>query len=529
MVGEDGGVYLRAVERMQIGPEHWGIQEVIQALEQASSLSFSRGAMDAVARCVRFLEAQMAVGGGKPVYGVNTGFGDLAYQSIPEDQLAQLQKNILLSHACGVGDPVPEQVVRTMLLLKLKALVQGHSGVRQVTLDRLLDWLRADCLPRVPSQGSLGASGDLAPLAHLVLPLIGQGELRHGGGYLPASTVLKAQGWEPLTLGPKEGLALINGTQLMLAYGVQSVLRIARVAAWADALAAWSLEAWHGRSEPFHPAIHRVRGHEGARVSAAQVRAWLAGSEQQQEPRTQVQDPYSFRCVPQVHGASRDAWKHAERTLEREINAVTDNPLIFPEEGLILSGGNFHGQPLALVFDYLALAVHEWGSISERRTFKLLSGRQGLPPFLVAEPGLNSGWMIPQYTAASLVSQSKQLCTPASADTIDSSNGQEDHVSMGANGALKLWRILDNVEQVLAIEALTAAQACDLRGTRGMAPGLLKLQSSLRERVPHASQDVYLHPLLIAGRDWMFYGAGNALRQEIESSPEFRLTAHGLD
>lgn len=529
MVREGRGVYLRAVERMQIGLEPWGMQEVLDALKQTHRLSFSDGALEAVSRCVQFLDAQIEAGGNNPVYGVNTGFGDLAYQTIPNDQLARLQENLLLSHACGVGEPVPEPVVRTMLLLKLKALVRGHSGVRQPTLDRLLDWLRVDCLPRVPSQGSLGASGDLAPLAHLVLPLIGQGEMRHGGGYEPAATVLKAYGWEPLSLGPKEGLALINGTQLMLAYGVQSLHRVARIAAWADAMAAWSLEAWHGRSEPFHPAIHRVRGQQGAQVSAAQVRAWLTGSKQQAEPRTQVQDPYSFRCVPQVHGASRDAWKHAVGTLEREINAVTDNPLIFPEEGLILSGGNFHGQPLALVFDYLAVAVHEWGSISERRTFKLLSGRQGLPPFLVAEPGLNSGWMIPQYTAASLVSQSKQLCTPASADTIDSSNGQEDHVSMGANGALKLWRILDNVEQVLAIEALTAAQACDLRGTRGMAPGLLKLQTSLRERVPHASQDVYLHPLLIAGRDWMFTGAGNALRQEIESTPEFRLTAHGLD
>jgi histidine ammonia-lyase len=344
-----------------------------------------------------------------------------------------------------------------MLLLKVVGLCRGHSGVAEATVDRLLLLLTRGALPVVPSQGSLGASGDLAPLAHLVLPLIGVGDVMVGGEQRAARDVLAGWGLEPLVLGPKEGLALINGTQLMGAYGVESARRMHRIALAADALAALSLEAWHGRSEPFSEAIHRVRPHPGAAESARVVRSWLAGSRQQTEPRTQVQDPYSFRCVPQVHGASRDVLAHALTVLDRELQGVTDNPLVFPETGEILSGGNFHGQPLALTLEAMALATHEWASISERRTFKLLAGRQGLPPFLAAEPGLNSGLMIPQYTAASLVSQNKQLCTPAAADTIDSSNGQEDHVSMGANSALKLWRILDNAEQVLAIECLAAA------------------------------------------------------------------------
>ncbi|MEY5043626.1 MAG: hypothetical protein RJA19_853 [Bacteroidota bacterium] len=502
---------------MQIGLTPWGITDVAKALNHKGNWRLSPDAIRAVEACEAFLTSAISGAEARTIYGVNTGFGDLANTSVPPEQWGELQRRILLSHACGVGANMPEDLVRTMLLLKVKALARGHSGVRLATLERMLDWLRMGWLPRVPEQGSLGASGDLAPLAHLVLPLIGEGELGRNGVYRPAAEVMAEEGWSPLELGPKEGLALINGTQMMLAYGVQSLLRLERIADWADAVAAWSLEAWHGKAEPFHPAIHRIRGHRGAIESAARVRTWLQGSHQQLEPRVQVQDPYSFRCVPQVHGASRDAVAHATLTLASEMHAVTDNPLIFPEEGLVLSGGNFHGQPLALVLDYLALAAHEWGSISERRTFKLLSGRQGLPPFLVGEPGLNSGWMIPQYTAASLVSQNKQLCTPASADSIDSSNGQEDHVSMGANGALKLWRILDNVEQVLAIEALTAAQACDLRGTDGMSPSVLQLQSGLREFVSFSAVDRYLHPHLIEAKRWMFAGEGNALRAKLES------------
>jgi histidine ammonia-lyase len=345
----------------------------------------------------------------------------------------------------------------------------------------------------------------------LVLPLIGEGEFRVEGTAVPARDVLVAMGWKPLELGAKEGLALINGTQLMLAYGAAALSRLSVLESAADAVAAWSLEAWHGRPEAFSAAVHAVRHQAGAIAVAERVRKWIEGSGQMSEPRTQVQDPYSFRCVPQVHGASVDAVAAARLIIERELNAVTDNPLVFPDSGEIISGGNFHGQPLALQFEALGLAAHEWASISERRVFKLLSGRQGLPPFLALNPGLNSGYMIPQYTAASLVSQNKQLTTPAAADTIDSSNGQEDHVSMGANGALKLWRILDNAEQVLAVEAMCAAQACDLRGTEGMAPRLEQLQRSLREHVPYLQEDAFMQPLLLAARDWLFAGEGAEL------------------
>lgn len=491
----------------QIDQTWWDVPALDALLDASGSWALSNEAADAVDRCHAFLN-DVATGSDRAIYGVNTGFGDLAHTRVPDDQLAELQRRILISHACGVGEDVPDEVVRRMLVLKVKALAQGHSGVAPATVQRLLDFLNADLMPVVPSQGSLGASGDLAPLAHLVLPLIGEGEFRIDGVPVPAGDVLRAYGWSPLDLKAKEGLALINGTQLMLAYGAAALSRLARIEAAADAVAAWSLEAWHGRSDAFAPGVHAVRHQVGAIAVAERVRGWLEGSEQQKEARTQVQDPYSFRCVPQVHGASVDAVAAARTIIERELNAVTDNPLIFPESGEIISGGNFHGQPLALQFEALALAAHEWGSISERRVFKLLSGRHGLPPFLAPNPGLNSGYMIPQYTAASLVSQNKQLVTPAAADSIDSSNGQEDHVSMGANGALKLWRILDNVEQVIAVEAMCAAQACELRGTRGMAPRISHLQASLRDEVPFLKEDAFMQPLMLAAREWLFAGAG---------------------
>jgi len=471
-------------------------------MDRAAEVQLDADAQAAVVRCHAYL-AQRVNAGGAPVYGVNTGFGDLASTEIPKADLGELQRRILLSHACGVGEPVPADLVRAMLLTKSLSLSKGHSGVAPATLQRLLDMLNADMLPVVPSQGSLGASGDLAPLAHLVLPLLGEGEVVLKGERMPSGQALDRLGLRPLTLGAKEGLALINGTQLMLSYGLLGLRRAARLADWADALAAWSLEAWHGRSEPFNAHIHRIRNASGAATVAGNVRHWLAESAQQAEPREQVQDPYSFRCVPQVHGASRDTLAHVEKVLEAELNAVTDNPLIFPDEDLILSGGNFHGQPLALALEALGLAVHEWASISERRIFKLMSGRQGLPAFLTPNPGINSGLMIPQYTAASLVSQNKQLTTPAAADTIDSSNGQEDHVSMGANSALKLWRMLENAELVLSIECLAASTAMDLRGTTGMAPRLLALQENLRQRVPFHAEDVWLAPVMAEVRAWM--------------------------
>ena len=489
---------------MELTNGHWGVETVWNAVKGSPNLSLSTDMQEAINRCREYLEAKLNADADAAIYGVNTGFGDLASTRVGSEALSQLQRNLLVSHACGVGEQVPGDVVRAMVLLKIKSLGNGHIGVRLETVQRLVDHWNANLFPLVPSQGSLGASGDLAPLSHMVLPLIGEGEVLIEGTPVPSREVLAAKGWNPLELGAKEGLALINGTQLMLAYGVMALERLERIADWADAVCAWSSEAWHGRMEPFDPAIHQVRNQSNAELVARNVTDWLKGSAWQDVPRTQVQDPYSFRCTPQVHGASRNSLATARAVLENEVNAVTDNPLIFPEQDKVLSGGNFHGQPLALQLEALALAAHEWGSISERRTFKLLSGKQGLPAFLAADPGLNSGFMIPQYTAASLVSQNKQLCAPNVVDTIDSSNGQEDHVSMGANAALKLWKILDNVEQVLAIECMTAAQACDLRLSEGMAPALAGLQRSLRRVVPFVGSDAYLHPHLLAARDWMF-------------------------
>lgn len=484
-------------------PEGWWSAEEFARLQSSEEVTWQLGpeTRARVEKCHAYL-AQRA-SHGDTLYGINTGFGDLATTRV--NDLAGLQRNLLLSHACGVGDPLPREVVRAMLLLKVKALGQGHSGVALATVQRLLDHWNEDVLPVVPRQGSLGASGDLAPLSHLVLPLIGEGEVdMPDGRRLPCAEALKELGWTPLVLGPKEGLALINGTQMMLGTGLEAMARIERLADWADGIGAWSLEAWNGLSDAMYPSIHRVRNQKGAIRTAENVLHWLEGSVRMEQPRPYVQDPYSFRCMPQVHGASRDVVAGVKEVLELEMNAVTDNPLVFPDEDRIVSGGNFHGQPLALAMDRLTLAVHEWGSISERRTFKLLSGERGLPPFLAPHAGLNSGYMIPQYTAASLVSYNKQLCTPASADNADSSNGQEDHVSMGANGALQMWQVLSNVEHVLAVEAMCAAQASDLRDeSTPMAPALAKLQASLRERVPFLKEDALMAPLMEGACEWL--------------------------
>ena len=478
---------------MELTNGHWGVETVWNAVKGSPNLSLSADTKQAIERCREYLEAKLNADADAAIYGVNTGFGDLASTRVGTEALSQLQRNLLVSHACGVGDAVPEAVVRAMVLLKIKSLGKGHSGVRLETVQRLVDHWNANLFPLVPSQGSLGASGDLAPLSHMVLPLIGEGEVLIEGTPVPSGEVLAAKGWKALDLGAKEGLALINGTQLMLAYGVMALERLERIADWADALCAWSLEAWHGRVEPFDPAIHQVRNQTNAELVARNVTDWLKGSKWQAVPRTQVQDPYSFRCTPQVHGASRNSLAAARLVLENEVNAVTDNPLIFPEQDKVLSGGNFHGQPLALQLEALALAAHEFGSISERRTFKLLSGKQGLPAFLAADPGLNSGFMIPQYTAASIVSQNKQLCTPASVDSIVSSNGQEDHVSMGANAATKAYRVVKNLENLLAIEFMTAAQAMEFRRPLKSSPVLEDHLERYRNVVPSLNTDRILH------------------------------------
>lgn len=425
-------------------------------------------------------------------YGINTGFGVLADQRIDESQLAELQQNLLLSHACGVGDPVPPNITRLMLQIKIHALGLGKSGISRSTFKQLLKIEKSGLTPWVPSRGSVGASGDLAPLAHLSLPLIGRGEVWNETetGKRDAREAMKLLGIEAISLKAKDGLALINGTQLMAAYGAFVLERTLALQTEADILAAMSLEALQGSAAPFDARVHAIRPHEGQQKVAANIRRLLEQSEIMDSHRDcgKVQDPYCLRCVPQVHGASRDALEFSARTLEVELNSVTDNPLVF-SNGDIISGGNFHGQPLALAMDFAAIALAELASISERRTYLLLEGHDGLPKLLMKDTGLNSGFMIPQYTAAALVSENKVLCHPASVDSIPTSLGQEDHVSMGSISALKLLAVLRNVERVLAVEFLTAAQALDFRAPLNPGKGVLLAHEALRSRIRHADRD----------------------------------------
>lgn len=429
---------------------------------------------------------------GEAIYGINTGFGALATTRIDDTQLARLQRNLLLSHACGTGEPVPPDISRLMLRLKIHALGLGHSGMSETIFRQLLAFDERGVLPWVPSRGSLGASGDLAPLAHMGLPLIGLGQCWNPDRSAPepAADTLARCGLDPVELAPKDGLALINGTQLMTAYGCFVLNQAKNLVKTADILGAMSLEALQGSARPFDERIHAIRPHPGQIKVAANIRHLLAESEILESHRLcgKVQDPYSLRCIPQVHGASRDALVHACEVLEREINSVTDNPLVF-ENGDILSGGNFHGQPLALALDYAALALAELASISERRTYLLLGGHDGLPRLLMTDTGVNSGFMIPQYTAAALVSENKILCHPASVDSIPTSLGQEDHVSMGSISALKLLTVLHNTEHVLAAEMLTAAQALDFRKPLKPGRGVLLAHRRVRETVAHAEAD----------------------------------------
>jgi len=425
-------------------------------------------------------------------YGINTGFGVLANKRISSDDLAILQKNILLSHACGMGEPVPPEITRLMLQLKIHSLSLGYSGVSEETFKQLLKLEEQDILPWIPSRGSVGASGDLAPLAHMCLPLIGRGEVwdENLSARIPAEAVLEAKGVKPISLQAKDGLALINGTQMMAAYGAYVLERTLGLQREADLLAAMSLEALQGSAAPFDERIHAIRPHHGQQIVASNIRKLLEGSEILASHRDcgKVQDPYSLRCVPQVHGASRDALSFSRRSIEIELNSVTDNPLVF-EQGDILSGGNFHGQPLALAMDFAAIALAELGSISERRTYLLLEGHDGLPKLLMHDTGVNSGFMIPQYTAAALVSENKILCHPASVDSIPTSLGQEDHVSMGSISAFKLLSVLRNVERVLAVELLTSAQALDFRESFAPGHGVSLAHKALREEIRHADKD----------------------------------------
>lgn len=480
-------------------PEHISI-DLLQSLQPADWLLTS-SAKGRIVRNRAYLDE--VIKKGNTYYGINTGFGSLCNVRIADEELAQLQENLVCSHACGMGDEVPVEIVRWMLLLKVHGLSQGYSGVRLPVVERLVDFYNKGITPVVYELGSLGASGDLAPLAHLSLPVFGKGEVWYKGNKRKAADVLKEEGLEPLPLAAKEGLALLNGTQFMSSYAVWAMLAAKRLMKWADAITAMSVDAFLAKDEPFQHPIHRVRPHKGQIETAQNLLQWLKGSELQTLPKEQVQDPYSFRCVPQVHGATKDAVHNIAAIIETEINSVTDNPIVFHDEGAIMSGGNFHGQPLALNLDFMAIAMAELANISERRVYLLVSGQRGLPPFLAPAPGVNSGFMIAQYTAAAIVSQNKQYCTPASVDSIVSSNGQEDHVSMGANAATKLRKVILNVQRVLAIELLTAAQALDLRHPQKSSPAIEKIWAALREQIPFMEQDRVLHDDLITAERFL--------------------------
>ena len=460
------------------------IQEIIT---KDKKLSLSESSIQGIQKCRTYLD-QKIQSISRPIYGINTGFGALYNVKIKGENLQKLQENLVMSHACGTGDEVSKVIVKLMLLLKIQSLSYGHSGIQLATVNRLIDFYNHDIIPIIYEQGSLGASGDLSPLAHLALPLIGLGEVYYQNKKISGAEMLEVMGWEKINFQSKEGLALLNGTQFMTAYGIYNLLKAHKLSYVADLIGAISLEAFDGRIEPFNELVHRVRPHNGQLKTAKRIQSFLENSQLIAQEKKHVQDPYSFRCIPQVHGATKDTIDFVTKTFLTEINAVTDNPNIFVEQDQIISGGNFHGQPLALTLDFLTIAMAELGNISERRTYQLVSGHRHLPPFLVSNPGLNSGFMIPQYTAASIVSQNKQYATPASVDSIESSNGQEDHVSMGANGATKCKKVIDNIQTILAIELYTASQGLSF-GNAKSSPFLESFVSSFRQEVPIVEED----------------------------------------
>lgn len=480
------------MDTFHIGSKPLTIQLIKDIVKNKVKLALDESAREKIQACRTYLDKKIAASG-KAVYGVNTGFGSLCKVKISDDDLEQLQYNLIRSHACGVGPVISDEVTKILLLLKIQSLSYGNSGVSVETVWRLIDFYNLDILPVIYEQGSLGASGDLCPLSHMSLALIGEGHVRYDGVIRPTAEVLKDFKLTPLKLQSKEGLALLNGTQFMSSFAVYSLMKADNIIAQSNKIAALSLEAYDCKAEPFFPQIHQVRNQNGQIETAKAIMELLQGSEMFFAEKQQVQDPYSFRCIPQVHGACRDAIQYCKSIVEKEINGVTDNPNIFVEDDLIVSGGNFHGEPLALTLDFLAIALSEIGNISERRVYRLLSGARNLPEFLTPNPGLNSGLMIPQYTAASIVSQNKQLCTPSSVDSISSCNEQEDHVSMGANAATKCLRVAENLEKILAIELLTAAQAFEFRRPSKSSPAIEQLFANYRKVVSFNEQDRYLH------------------------------------
>jgi histidine ammonia-lyase len=471
-----------------ISPNPITLQTFFTIVEKKQQVALSDESRALIQKARTYLDDKMRTHDA-PIYGINTGFGSLCDVRIDAAQIEQLQTNLVMSHACGIGDEVPAEIVRLMLLLKVQSLAYGYSGVQVTTCERLLYFYNNDILPVVYQQGSLGASGDLAPLAHLCLPLLGLGEVHYAGERMSGAEALRKANLQPIRLQSKEGLALLNGTQFSLAYSLWCMQQTQRLSALADVCAALSADVWHCRTTPFDARLHTIRNQTGQMQTAENIRKLLENSAIAALEKPQVQDPYSFRCVPQVHGASKDAFAYAERIFTNEANAVTDNPNVFVADDEVLSGGNFHAQPLALALDFLAIALAELGSISERRTYLLISGQRGLPTYLAQAAGLNSGLMIPQYTAASIVSQNKQLCTPASIDSIVSSNGQEDHVSMAANAATKCLRVVQNVERILAIEWLNATQALEFRRPMQTSPILENYVADYRKVVSFAEID----------------------------------------
>lgn len=476
-----------------ISAEHLTIERIGEIIKNGYKLELSDDAHNRIVRCREYLDKKIAETK-VPIYGVTTGFGSLCNVSIGKDHLAQLQINLMMSHACGTGDRVPNEIVKIMLLLKIQSLSYGYSGCQLETVERLIDFFNNGVYPVVYMQGSLGASGDLVPLAHLCLPLVGLGDVEYQGKVMTGAEVLNLNGWEPIRLASKEGLALLNGTQNMSAFAVWALLKSKRLGDWADTISAMSLDAYCGLVEPFTDAVHQVRPHKGQIETAARMRKLLEGSEIVSKPKDYVQDPYSFRCIPQVHGTFKDTWNYVYSVIDTEINSATDNPTVCPDDDIIISAGNFHGEPIAQPMDFLAIAACELANISERRIYKLVSGTRGLPSFLVANPGVNSGFMITQYTAASVVSLNKSLSTPSSVDSIPSSQGQEDHVSMGANAAIKLYKVVLNTERVLAIELFNAAQALEFRRPLKSSPIIENVYKAYREAIPFIVNDEVMYP-----------------------------------
>ena len=479
-----------------ISSDHLNLSKLNDIVSANIPIALSENSREKITNCRDFLDSKVS-NNKKPIYGINTGFGALHNVKISKENLKVLQENLVMSHACGTGEEVPTEIVKLMLFLKIQSLSYGHSGVQLDTVNRLIDFYNNDIFPVIYTQGSLGASGDLSPLAHLALPLIGKGKVLYKGIRYSGQEILDKFGWKKINLQSKEGLALLNGTQFMSAYGVFVLIKSFKLSYLSDLFGALSLDAFDGTIEPFNDLIHLVRPHNGQIKTAKKIKEILTDSEILLQDKKHVQDPYSFRCMPQVHGATKDTLNFVKNTFEVEINSVTDNPNIFVNAGEIISGGNFHGQPLALGLDYLAIALAELGNISERRTFQLVSGSRGLPSFLVSNPGLNSGLMIPQYTAASIVSQNKQLATPASIDSIVSSNGQEDHVSMGANSATKVKRVMDNLETILAIELLNGGQALEFRRPLKTSPFLESMVQMYRTEVSFIKEDKVLHDEIV--------------------------------